>query len=497
MSHNSRMEMRPSMPIGKGMAVELGHSSRKFLSELANKILRDDPALCATNYFGDEVICDLDIDGPALLMADQSEIPLFGSPEETLMEYRMAVLCQPGDMLVLSHDRSEGFESYLRDYLNISDFDVLVAEAKPQQQHWSLPKRCVQNALLFRKIAQKASLENSLSIIPYISTGHIWNLGRCVFEETSKPIAIAAPPPRLAKHINDKVWFSYWVEAALGQDALTPAYVVYGPSTLAGYVKRLAHETERLVIKIPDSAGSIGNLSLEAASFRGQSLQQIKNQLLEMLDSLGWSGTFPLKIEIWETPTLSSPSAQIWIPRPENGLPIIEGIFEQVVEGSIGKFVGAVKSQMPDAVREQMVEQAMSLAFLFQRLGYFGRCSLDALLIGNEYENATLHWIECNGRWGGVSIPMTFFNRIVPDPNDYEIMIVQKFDLSLPERPFAEAVKALDGLLFHHEKVDEGLVMLTPTSFEHGCGLHFMTIAKSLGKARKLASHAIERLTNV
>ena len=33
--------------------------------------------------------------------------------------------------------------------------------------------------------------------------------------------------------------------------------------------------------------------------------------------------------------------------------------------------------------------------------------SLDALLTGQDMSNAELHWIECNGRWGGVSIPMT------------------------------------------------------------------------------------------
>ena len=39
----------------------------------------------------------------------------------------------------------------------------------------------------------------------------------------------------------------------------------------------------------------------------------------------------------------------------------------------------------------------------------------DAILIGESLADARLHWIECNGRWGGVSIPMTLANRLTGD----------------------------------------------------------------------------------
>jgi hypothetical protein len=51
------------------------------------------------------------------------------------------------------------------------------------------------------------------------------------------------------------------------------------------------------------------------------------------------------------------------------------------------------------------------MARVFQRLGYLGRCSFDAILLENE----RLELIECNARWGGASLPMTLMNRLVGD----------------------------------------------------------------------------------
>jgi len=48
-------------------------------------------------------------------------------------------------------------------------------------------------------------------------------------------------------------------------------------------------------------------------------------------------------------------------------------------------------------------------------MGYVGRCSFDLLLTGNDMENARPEFIECNGRWGGTSIPMVLMNRLVGD----------------------------------------------------------------------------------
>jgi hypothetical protein len=121
----------------------LDGQEQKRLSELAAKLLRNEPALNATGHFGSTVQSGLHCSGPALLLADQSEISLFGPPERALLEYRAAALADSGDMLVLSHGRSRDFETYLERYLGISGIEVLSATAGPAERHWPLPKRCL------------------------------------------------------------------------------------------------------------------------------------------------------------------------------------------------------------------------------------------------------------------------------------------------------------------------------------------------------------------
>jgi hypothetical protein len=62
---------------------------------------------------------------------------------------------------------------------------------------------------------------------------------------------------------------------------------------------------------------------------------------------------------------------------------------------------------------------------LLQRLGYFGRLSLDAVLLVGAGGASTLHWIEANARWGGVSIPMTLSHKLSGGQSPPQIAITQ------------------------------------------------------------------------
>ena len=55
----------------------------------------------------------------------------------------------------------------------------------------------------------------------------------------------------------------------------------------------------------------------------------------------------------------------------------------------------------------------MAVALALQSLGYVGRCSFDFVLVGDPGGDFQLHFTECNGRWGGTSIPMTFVDRLM------------------------------------------------------------------------------------
>ena len=76
------------------------------------------------------------------------------------------------------------------------------------------------------------------------------------------------------------------------------------------------------------------------------------------------------------------------------------------------EFDGARPCRLSLELRRPIADQAYELALVLQHLGYVGRCSLDAILAGTDASQAHLYWIECNGRWGGVSIPLSLNRRL-------------------------------------------------------------------------------------
>ena len=247
-----------------------------------------------------------------------------------------------------------------------------------------------------------------------------------------------------------------------------------------------------MVVKVPDSAGSAGNLPLESRALAGLSLGQLRAHLLRLLAMLGWTGSYPLMIEVWDSDVVSTPSVQIWIPLLKSGRPVIEGVFEQTVQGAEGNFIGAVRARLAEKWRDGLVSQAARLACLLQHLGYFGRCSFDAVIVDGLKPD--IHWIECNGRWGGVSVPMTLLNRLAPNAHALEVVIVQREAQGLQAMAFEEVLDRLEGDLYQPGKSDEGVITLTPTGYERGDGMHFLTIATTFERAQQLAQQTGERL---
>ncbi len=484
--------MRTSIPIVELMAAAVSQAERSRIKSLVEKRLAEDPGLSSLAPFGPRVGSGVE-SGPALLIEDRSETTLSGMPEQWPLEYRLALLADSNDVLVISGNRCPDFETYLSGLLGIGSLDVLIAKNPRPNQGCPMPRRCVELGDILRHLVDVARKAGRLSIIPDAATGHIWNLARTIAEASGAAVFVAAAPPRLSRRVNDKLWFAECVRELFGEEAHPPCSAAFGPAVLAARVRDLARDNQHVVIKLPASAGSAGNLLLASEDLRHAPLPELRRRLIRLLKRFGSDWRFPLKVEVWESPIISSPSVQIWIPHREEGAPLVEGLFEQILEGEEGEFVGATRAHLPAEWRARLARQATCLAVLFQELGYFGRCSFDAVVAGDSYDTAKLHWIECNGRWGGVSVPMTFLNRLGTAISKSEIMIVQRTMLAVPPRPFREVLSFFADMLFRPGETMEGIVLLTPASFERGTGVHLMTIAASSDRARSLAKRALER----
>lgn len=468
----------PSMP-----------SQYERIAKIAERISANEPALSFTNFFGTQVESGL-FDGPALLIGDDREIALRKERDAQAFEYRISHLAANDDMLLLSGNRNAAFEHYREHSLGLGAIDVITLPLQGGDNLIPLATRCLSNANALNRIVARAQKAGTLTILPYIGRGSAWLLAAAVAERSGMPVRVAASPPKLTTRVNDKVWFAHRVDEVLGPRAQPSYRAVFGPAALAARTLRLARESERIVIKVPDSAGSDGNISLSASEIQALPLDVLRERLILMLSEIGWGKEYPLLVEIWDTPVLASPSVQMWIPDRRTGAPILEGVFEQVVAGPKGEFVGSTPPTFPEGWSIRIGEEALTIATLFQHLGYFGRCSFDAVIAGRDYSTAILHWLECNGRWGGVSIPMTLANRLSKYGRHSNFVVVQRDKVSFSPCEFSAALNRLKSVLYCTGESPEGVVLISPLGIERGSAVHLMVLADGVERAQNLAEHA-------
>ena len=481
---------RAAIAVVERFAAPVSVAERGRLRALASKLLRNDPSLDRTDVFGPDVASGAH-DGPALLIGDQREIALFESLQQQTLEQRIALMSDGGDIVVVERDFPE-FNQFVRDLLNTNDIEIIALGA-PVGFPAAIAHRCRDSPEILQQITSVARGAHRFLIIPYIGAGSAWMLAGAIARAAGVPVRVAAPPPRLTRMVNDKIWFSNRVREGLGVEALPPTFAAFGPAATAARIARIARSAERVIVKVPDSAGSTGNVAIEAKSVRDLPLKDVRRLVLALLHERGWRDKYPLLVGLWDVTATASPSVQAWIPSRDQGPPVIEGIFEQRLAGPEGEFVGAVPYRGEPAIVERMTAQAVRLGTLFQALGFYGCCSFDCLVSSDPAGNAILQWIECNGRWGGVSIPMTLANRLCGAEGHDGMVIVQDSGRPLTKAGFGQSCEAL-GALLYRRGATKGIVPLSASCFATGIGVHFLAMAPTQDEAESLAAAALARL---
>jgi len=475
---------RPRAPWRIVAAFDLALTSRESgpARALAERIRADEPAL-DPSWFRAEGVTSGWGPGPGVYFEDHREIQLTTEAHARAFEYRALGLAGSDDFYLLAGDRSEEFEKYLRDVVALGAPHILALRRKWTEAGRSMADRCMAEPAVLEALVRAAQDSGGLNLVPYLTTGRVWALARSLARAARQPICVAGPSPRLALRANDKLWFAARVRELLGSRSLPPTLSVFGLPVAAARLKKLAQTTERVVVKVTASAGGVGNLTFDSAEFRAISLGDVLARVRAGLEEMGWPGCFPILLGVWEGPVIASPSAQIWIPPMEDGAPLIEGAFVQTLSKS-GGFVGASPADLDDSTRLRFLDEALRIATFFQALGYFGRLSLDAILLRKRPETADIHWIECNARWGGVSLPLTIANRFRPERPPGGIAIVQRpLDSDRP-LPLRRVLEHLDDALLRPSPEGRAVIFLLPT--ESGT-LDFVTLSHDPADARALA----------
>ncbi|MDJ0977564.1 MAG: hypothetical protein QNI87_03430 [Erythrobacter sp.] len=471
--------------------VAIDADDKEHTDLIAQQLLREEPGLDRAPPFGPLCSRGL-VDAPLLVIEDHSGIQLAQERNSNRnLSYRAAMLASEGDLLVVYGKRDPDFERYCRDVLGLGSVTTMAPLiADPVQ---SLSKACLQDEAIVTKATGIAINAGRINLLPYMATGGVWRLAKTIAERARVPVHVAGPGPTLARAVNDKLWFAHCAALLLGRDAVPHNRTVYGMSSLVGHLRRFVKEHHVVGLKLPRSAASLGNMVLESAAFTELPAKAIAARLAEAINQRGWESPFPLQITAWEGPLLGSPSAQLWIPLSSKGPPIVEAVFDQATSGSVSRFVGGAPSTLGEQLRQRLAHEAALLGALIQRLGYFGRCSFDAVVVGDTEESARIHWVECNGRWGGMSIPMTLANRLVGNWRKHGFLVFSYLDPDGIPIAVPQLLKRCDDILFRQGKTS-GIVLLTPGRLAYG-GCDFLVIARDQATAEQLSEEAIKRLS--
>ncbi|QLC26487.1 hypothetical protein HFP57_16575 [Parasphingopyxis algicola] len=459
------------------------------ISALAVRQLKSEPNLNEPAVFGPDVHPGY-VEAPTVFLEDHSAIQLVEPSRASIFEYRSFALARPDDFVLLSRPRVPAFERYLHDMVGLENPAVLEVERDLAKGPVALAAAGLRNPEALDRLAEAARADGGLNICPFLAAGHSWLLAAEIARRSGTVVRVTGSLPQLTRRVNDKLWFAAQVRKLLGRDALPLTFPVSGPAAASAYLLKLAGEHDRLIVKLPSSAGSMGNLVLHSAEIRGLPIAELRARLIDNLRALGWRGGFPLLAGVWEGGALASPSAQIWIPEPRHGLPVIEGVFGQFLSTERRAFIGASAIRLPADVEARFLEEAMTIACYLQCLGYIGRLSLDALLVGKSLETADIQWIESNGRWGGVSIPMTVSRRLGRDPAGDNLLVVQRKLPADAAMPFDKILDRVAPHLFIAGRRENGLVFLEPVGpDEHRAT--FFVVSDDPDRSTRIASDAL------
>jgi hypothetical protein len=405
--------------------------------------------------------------------------------DSSYLEGRARLRAQEGDLLVTGIPPAPGYETYCRESLGLGKTTWLHPEAALEELH--LASLCWKDRKVRRTLVHACRSHSLLYIHPYMGSLSVWRTADLLHRSSRRTLKVIGPHPGLAAWVNNKADFARTASRLFGEMSIPPTRVANNLALLSKRVREVAAKSPVIGLKLPSAAGGAGNLVLEAERFRGLSLESIRTELKKLFNEMGWSAGGRLIVGSWETDVLSAPSAQLWIPPELEGPPVVEGIFEQEFSSRQGMFAGARPATFPAQLNQEIANRCWLLALLFQRLGYIGRCSFDLILVGESLEQSRLEFIECNGRWGGTSLPMTLMNRLFGDWTRQPFVVTSVHVKGLNRLEFVQLLEHFAGEIFDHRTGEGRLIFFNPERIRARSRISLIALGSSLSEAEQLA----------
>ncbi len=381
---------------------------------------------------------------PALHLEDVSHIPFVADiPGVELYQHRARVRSHTGDLFAAVTPVSEGYEDYCQDYLHLENPDMVLAE--PVNGLLAVSQACAAGEA-YDAIARWARNHGEVLLHPYMSISDVWELAKTLREREGVHVEVVGPNPEPLWVANDKASLTEIIRLVLDDRWVVETKTSTSIETLAETLMAFAKKYEFVGLKRTRCASAMGNAVYRSSEIQQKSHADLTAMIRDFLTDTQWEGDEEVLVVEW-VDTDISPSTQIWIP-PE-GLPVLEGVYEQLLEGEEKCFLGSRPSTLPEPVNTAIGDASLAISAVFQSLGYTGRCSFDFIVDGDLDGEFHARFTECNGRWGGTSTPMYLTDRLMRDRPHY---IAQDYkDSNLAGAEFNDLVKGLASHLWRAE----------------------------------------------
>lgn len=345
---------------------------------------------------------------PTLHLEDVSAIPFVdGVAGVEQYQHRARVRAHDGDLFASTSMPAPGYEDYCRDRLDMGRVEHVLAtpvEGSPTR----VAQACMQGAA-FQKLCDVAAAHDGLILHPYMGIEAVWQLAAKIEAQSHAPVYVHAPTPEALWLANDKARLTELAHEIGLEHVLAETRIEREIGPLASALQALASRHDRVALKRTRCASAMGNQVFDASSLRDRSATELELIVQDFLARTQWQGDEDVLVVEWIDAT-SSPSSQLWVPaaRDAHDAVRVDGLYEQLLVGEQGIFLGSMPSTLGREVEAQMAQISIALCEAFRRRGYLGRCSFDFVIDTSSRARLT----ECNGRWGGTSSPMYLVDRV-------------------------------------------------------------------------------------
>lgn len=381
---------------------------------------------------------------PTVYLEDISGIPFVDViPGAEEYQHRARVRAYDGDLFACVSIPAEGYEAYCQNHLQMGAPELLIAE--PVAGLAQVARAC-QHGQTFDTLVARARQGGGMLIHPYMGIEDVWTLAQKIAAKAEVPVKVIAPTPHALWIANDKASLDDVVRTIGLPELMVETTVATTPEALAKDLKQMAARHQRVGLKRTRCASAMGNAVFESAEVLAQDDTQTLEMVQDFLTRTEWEDGEEVLVVQWLTTDIS-PSTQLWIPPLNQGLPYVEGVYEQLLEGLEKVFLGSMPSGLPQVVNEILIDRSLAIAIAFQAMGYVGRCSFDFIVSGDLHNAPVVKLTECNGRWGGTSTPMYLVDRLVQGPRP-QYVAQDLMHENLISRPFDDILTAVGEHLF-------------------------------------------------